>query len=412
MTIKKCLLLLLSLLLLTGCWDSQEIEKRSYIVGIGLDKGENNLIKVTYLSPNPEFGAQIQGGGASSSPREFVTMEANDFVSSKNRFSTVMAKTVTYDQLQFIIVSEKLARDKKFIRYIYDAQKDVQIRRDVQLIVTDETPEKYFEQTKPKMEARVHKYFNLIIANIQQTGLAPRPSELLQYYRITESGSDLYLSLYTTIEEDKTFDGGVENRILAGELPFQGDTNRTEFGGAAVFKNGRMIEKITGDEVRIANLLGMEPAAENIIASYPDPFSKKNQLAVKINKSKKTKVRMNLKAEKPIIEVTVSLILEILSDHTLTSYQEKKNRDKLERSLQNEIKKEFLTFIKRTQNEFKAQPFGWSLEARKKFLTLQQYDDYKFSKKYPDMEVRVNVETRITDYGRQKNIPKIRGINK
>lgn len=412
MKVSKYLMLLLSLFLLTGCWDREEVEKRAYVVGLGLDKGENGMLKATFLLPNPEFGAQIQGGGSTSNPREIITMEANDFITAKNRVNTVIAKNVTYDQLQFIIVSEELAKDKSFIRFIYDAQKDVQIRRDVQLIVSNESPQKFFEQNQPKMEARVHKFFDLIVHNVQRTGLAPYPSELLQYFRITESGSDLFLSLYATTKDDKDFDGRVKNKILAGELPYEGQTNKTQFAGAAVFQNGRMVGKITGDEVRIANLLGTKNKADNNLSSYPDPFAKERQLAVKINNVKKPQVKMNLKAEKPIIEVTISLVLEILSDHTLTNYQNKNNRAKLERTLQEEIKKEFMTFINRTQTEFKAQPFGWSLIARRKFLTIQQYNNYKFAENYPDMEIRLNVNTRITDYGRQKNIPKLEGINK
>lgn len=57
--IKQYLLIfLLSLLLfsLTGCYDARGVESLSYAVAIGLDKGENNLIRLSlqFAAPNSE----------------------------------------------------------------------------------------------------------------------------------------------------------------------------------------------------------------------------------------------------------------------------------------------------------------------------------------------------------------------
>ena len=50
-------------LLLAGCYDMSETDKRAYVVRIGLDKGEEEgSVKVTYLISNPEVGSQQSGG--------------------------------------------------------------------------------------------------------------------------------------------------------------------------------------------------------------------------------------------------------------------------------------------------------------------------------------------------------------
>jgi len=413
MPIKRIGLLLISVIFLSGCWDKLEVEKRAYVVGIGLDKGEDGMIKVTFMIPNPEFASQAQGGASNVPPKEIITMEANDLISIKNKANIIVAKTITYDQLQFIAVSEELAADREFIRFIYDATKDVEIRRDVNLFITKEETAEYFRKTNPKLELRVHKYFDLIIDHVQRTGFIPSNSELLQFFRVTEAGSDLFLGIYSTSEKKENFDWQDKNKIIAGELTYEGATGKTQFAGGAVFKNGKMIGKVTGDEVRVANLVNNTvTTADDVLASYPDPFDKNQQLAVKINKLHKNKIKMNLKAEKPLIDVTVPIVVEILSDHSMTNYSLKKNRVILEKKVKESIEKEFMDFAKKTQTEFKAQPFGWSLAARKKFKTLKEYQDYNFQEKYPDMEVRIHIDMKITDFGRQKNIPHIKGVSK
>jgi len=395
--------------LLSGCMDKREIEQNAYVIAMGLDKSTDNNIRVTYLLANPEYGSEAQGGGGNVPPREIITMETTNFITMKNRANAIIAKTITYDQLQVIAVSEKLARDKELIMWMYDSTKDVQIRRDVDFIVTKENADVFFKKTHPRLEQRVHKYFNNMIENGSQTGLIPPNSQLLEYFRISEAGSDLFLAPYATTE--RTHRMGSEFSIEAGEISYSGETNNTQFAGAAVFKNGRMIGTFTGQEVRGSIILNNTLTAANMLTAFKDPFNPKLHIALKINKLVPNKVRMNLSADKPIVEVTLRLTAEVLSDHAMVDYSKNKNREKLEQSVKESINERINSLIRKTQTEFKAQPFGFSLEARKKFLKLKDYQNYDFTGRYPDMDIRVKIELKVTDYGRQKNIPAPKEVN-
>lgn len=397
---KRIILITLSLIFLSGCWDSKDLEKQAFVLAIGIDKGPDGMIKVTYLIPNPEFGSQAQGGGESVPKREIITMEANDFVSMKNRANTVIAKTITYDQLQFIAVSEAFAKEKDFLAFIYDATKDVEIRRDVNLVVTEQQPEDYFKNNHPQLEIRSHKYFELMIEQTAaDTGLIPSHSELLNYFRITEEGSDLFMAIYSSLKGDNNTNN--KNNILAGDIKYGGETNSIQFAGSALFKNGKMIGKINGQETRIARLLNNTQTNIEAIESYTDPFDPNKQIAVKINKTKPNKIRMNLETNPGIIEIKVPLVFEILANHSMIDYRKKENRLKLEKHLSQTIHKEMMKFINKTQTEFEAAPFAWSLEARKKFMTIQKYEAYNFPGKYKNMEIRLSIDTSIQNFGRQ-----------
>lgn len=69
------------LALLAGCWDYKEIERKAYVIGIGLDKGkEEGTLEVSYLIGNPEVGSQQSGGSSMEKPSEIITINVTDFI--------------------------------------------------------------------------------------------------------------------------------------------------------------------------------------------------------------------------------------------------------------------------------------------------------------------------------------------
>ncbi|SOC45026.1 Ger(x)C family spore germination protein [Ureibacillus acetophenoni] len=208
--------LIFVLLLLSGCWDQTNIDKRAYVIAIGLDKGEKNKINITYLISNPEFSKQE---GPSSEPsHEIITFPANDFISAKNTANSIVAKEITYNMLSVMIVSEEFSKDPEFIRYMYDVTKDREIKHNNPLVVTKEDVSTFLTENKPKLETRIHKYFEFILENANKAGLIPS-FKLHSYFSITESDAGLFLAPYATTQRTTSgkYTAG-EDEFLAGEL--------------------------------------------------------------------------------------------------------------------------------------------------------------------------------------------------
>src|SRR5690625_3056773 len=66
--------------------------------------------------------------------------------------------------------------------------------------------------------------------------------------------------------------------------------------------------------------------------------------------------------------------------------------------------------IKKTQEEFKAQPFGWSLIARKEFNSIPKFEAFNWKKKYPDMDVDISITIEIGQFGTQSSVPNIKEV--
>jgi len=412
---KRFFLLCATLLVLTGCWDLKEVEQQAYVIAIGLDNSEDsdNAIDVTFLISNPEFGTQQESTSTDLPTEQILTLKEADFISARDVADSVLPKATTYDMLEYIIVSEDLAKHKNFSRWIYDASKDSEIRRDIELLVSKQKAKDLFHKHKKSvLEPRPHKYWQLKIDQSANTGLAPSDSELLNYFRITEAGSDIFLSLYTDLLTEDSSSKKDSDTISKDKIDPRENKNRPQFIGSAVFKNGKMIGKLSGEETRLSLILNNTFPRKEFISNFKDPFNSKYNIAIKVTKFSKTKVNINLEKHPEQIHVEVPIYLDILTNHSMTNYRDKKNRKKLKTYLEKEFEKNMQKLVTKTQKEFKAQPFGWSLEARKQFLTIQQYNQFNWLKKYPNMDVDFNINVTIGEYGRQKSVPSYEEIHK
>ena len=67
----------------------------------------------------------------------------------------------------------------------------------------------------------------------------------------------------------------------------QVEIDHTQFIGSAVFKNGVMIDKLNGQETRIVNILDDTTEIKEVLATYKDPFSDNQMIAVRMTENRK-----------------------------------------------------------------------------------------------------------------------------
>ncbi|WP_102346166.1 Ger(x)C family spore germination protein [Bacillus sp. Marseille-P3661] len=397
------LFILLSIsLLLSGCYDKIELEQQSYVVALGLDQaaGKKGLFDITFQLANPEVGTSAQGGGADEPSRETVTLPANDFVTAKNTANSFVSRKITLDFAKVLVVSEELARSEEFLKIMETAARTKQLRENVSIIVSKEKASAFLKNNKPKTETRPHKYFQFMIERARETGIIPE-STVHRFFQITEGDADLFLAIYATTEKNYKKDR-YEDDYKAGEIPHKGGNN-TEFMGSAVFKEGKMIDSITGEETRIANILDNTVEMQDVLATYPDPKNEKYQIAARFTKKEDTDIKVFYHKDKPSeIKVKVPIQIEILAVPSLIDYSSnKENRELLKQTIEKTLKKKYEEFIEKTQEEYKTEPFYWSLYIRKYFTSIEEYEQADWNKKiYPNANIIIEVELEKLKFGK------------
>ncbi|MDD4335416.1 MAG: Ger(x)C family spore germination protein, partial [Desulfotomaculaceae bacterium] len=107
------LLLIISLLSLTGCWGMRETDEIAYVLMVGFDKGERDNLVLTLSIANPKTatGGGEGGGGDEETIREVVSVEAYGPLVMLDLLSTTIDRHVYLQHAKAFVFSEELARE-------------------------------------------------------------------------------------------------------------------------------------------------------------------------------------------------------------------------------------------------------------------------------------------------------------
>ncbi|OIJ11136.1 hypothetical protein BKP35_12410 [Anaerobacillus arseniciselenatis] len=393
--LKKTLLIVhcCILVLMLGCWDRHEIDELAYVIAIGIDEGEGDDFLVTYQIANPKEA------GEDDVISDIISIRAPDFLSARDLVVAFVSREVVFTHTKVLIVSETFARRDEFVNFIKPAIRERQLSRKVNLIVSKEKASDFMRNNEPTLETRPHKFFELMTDRWEDTGLVP-DSTLHSLFHRMEEDSGVFLATYsTTVQEEAGV--GQEDDYIPGEVRIQG-SNPTQTVGSAVIKEGKMIGSLTGEETRFSLLLRPKKEIEKMIASYPDPIDEEYKITVRFLAEEGSNITINTKKRAPVIHVRTPLRLEVLSIESDIDYVEDlEKQEVLKMHIKSVIEAKVNTFIRKTQKEFKAEPFRWSLPARRTFLTNREYEQYRWMENYPYAEVHFEVDLQFKEFGKQ-----------
>ncbi|UOQ83814.1 Ger(x)C family spore germination protein [Gracilibacillus salinarum] len=392
------------LILLTGCFDRIELEQQSYVIAMGIDTTENKgVYAFTYQIANPEVGSAAGQGGSNEPASEIVTVNGADILSATYTANSFVSKKITLDHTRIIVISEELAKDPDFLRVIQSASRSPQIRRGVQLVVSKEKASDFINNNQPVMEQRPHKYYQFMLDRAVQTGIIP-DSSLHRFFQITEGDADLFLAIYATTEQkDKEQNKSkLEDEYIAGEIPQLGGSP-TQFMGASVFKGGKMIDTLDGEEIRLAHIMDNTFKLNNYLATMPDPFDPEYRLSYNYQQKQNAKIDITYHQDKPtVIDVLVPFQIEVIAIPSLIRYaHDQEKQDTLEDAITTRLEEKTLALIKKSQQQYKSDPFYWSIYIRHEFTNIKQYEKADWNKKiFPNAEVNVTYNLDKLEFGK------------
>lgn len=109
MNFLKYILLLCLVLLLTGCWDRNELAKTSIVTGMAVDKGESFKYKLTIETTEAREMTALTATGLASS--NVASLEGNTIGELVSKFNVVNATIPIYSHMRVLVISEELAKD-------------------------------------------------------------------------------------------------------------------------------------------------------------------------------------------------------------------------------------------------------------------------------------------------------------
>ncbi len=397
------LYIILMLWLLTGCWNSRELNTLGISLVMGLDIEENDVIVITVEVIKPRPVGQ-DSGGETTSQVKYVQGRG------KTIFEAVRNMTVKFDRQLFAshtkvyIFGEEFAK-KKIIDYIDFLQRDHELRETANILIAKNSKAYEVMGNISGIEDIPGNYISELIKN-KKLHIKTVDVDLVEFLKnYYESGAQPVIGVIEKKEKKPI-----------------GNKNKKEYElsveGASVFKKAKLVGYLNGDEVKGYNFVKdkikggvIEFPTPNVKAdkySTPTPKVKSHMEPENIGKKgmstvenirSKTKKDIIIKDGKIIFKVKVvmkAMLGEIEGDVDISKEE---GIRALEEACSLEIKKEIENAIKKAQEKYKVDIFGFSSIFHRKYTKEWQKVKNNWNNIFSNSEFLVEVETDILRSG-------------
>ena len=227
----KILFTILICLTFVGCYDQIEIDDRSFVSTLGVDKEDDKYklyFSTTEVSKNPDTKEE-------SKESSINTSYGNTFTEAILSGNSYDSKQLYFGQTKAIIFSKDILEDKKMMREVLDTiERNQELSKKVLIFVTEdevndviETLESnngvsgielanfYKNNSTSAISTKILNFEDFLI-NLRENNLATIPKIGLEDEKIKIGGSgvvkDLVLMKFLTLEED------IDRLLILGEL--------------------------------------------------------------------------------------------------------------------------------------------------------------------------------------------------
>ncbi len=418
-TLKRYLAVLLlaaSCCSVAGCWSSNEPDNLAYVLAIGLDRGEQNRVRVTYLIANP---AVISGQASSGEKSVVTTVEGPSFYATLNMANTYVGRRLTIIHSKLLLFSEEMARSGLVGNFAPAMGTWRELRGMMYMAVVAGKAADAIEAIKPLLETNPAKYIELVTDSGKHTGYVP-PIQLVPDFYSTMSldgiepiaillgpnrnqleGAESQGQNSGSDGPDGQSAGSKTDFINAGAyvpwtLPRSGGV---EYGGmgAAVFRSATMVGIMNGAEVRAWMVLRGKFVTG--VLAIPDPLQPEASVVIDLTEGREPEIKVRLERGKPIISIHTTLEGDISGVQSTIDYMHPDKQPILEEAVRGFIEQSHLALIKKSQEEWRSDVFGFGLRARRLYLTQDQWKEAHWDKLYPEAKIAVTAEFHLRRSG-------------
>ena len=402
-SIAHLLVLLLTCLLLTGCFGSgRELDETTFALALGLDMGEDGELEISYQLSSEASKGEAGGGNGDQAPvnADVITIKASSTAESRSLLNSLIAPAPDMSHTKVLVVSEKLARQgvQDIISPIVRFR---EYRGSMFVVVCRGSAKDFLKAYKPLTGINPAKYYEEMLQTASKSNFYP-PTQLHEFYLALKTYSSQPYAPYAAINPSKGEDkgkapvpDGKERQYTAGSIPRSGG-NPLEFAGMAVFKGNKMVGVLTTHETRAWALLSGKLSPH--FMTVQDPLVPKMTVMAHIGLMEKPKIEATLQDGQPVFDISVELEGEIYSIASGINYEQAEYRTLLQQQISNVYTEEINAYLRKTQ-ELGTDVAGFGYHLRSNFNTIDEFFAYNWNDKYQNANIRVHVKTVLRRTG-------------
>lgn len=388
MRFKKVISLILICILLSGCWDKIEIDRKSLISTMGIDVGEQvgkekelktlkpdepytamdvKKIHVTFGAPDISKLGPDKGGTAED---VYLTADGYSMQDAISKTSLQTSRDIKFSHTKLMVLSKDLMAYPDIAKEVIDyLQREPSLNRMMYVVLAEGNAEEYLRY-KPGIEKNIEGFITGLIENTSRNDTI-FPITLNEFLMLLSQNGNAMLPVMT-IEKDKNQlkiagVGIIKDYKIEGSLTPVETSNLVMLRGE--LRGGRRVTYLNGHPVDISI----------------DGVSRKITVD---NSNGKLTFNISLRIEGEAKDYYIGS--SIFSKDTLKYLQDNFNKS---------IKKECEQVVRITQQEFEVDPIGLREYLEKFHPSIWKEKKDNWGESYKNAVVNVNVNTNIRRIG-------------
>ncbi|WP_377890203.1 Ger(x)C family spore germination protein [Alkalihalobacillus sp. R86527] len=364
--------------LLSACWDSNEIEDVGLIIGIGLDYGQNEEFSMThqYVVPNNIQG--MQGSQGTGQPFQNLTLEGNSFFEIIRENSLETDRPPNFTHLKSLVLSEKLIEEESVRKLISFFLRDHEFRRTVAVFTTKENVATIMD-VEPTKE---------IFPAVQIKELTQNNNKSLEILENTK-----FSDLSKSVSEDVSF--------VIPEIEI--NKNRIRLSGAAIISDENF--KLAGwlDSKEVQGLKWITNTVKGGIVTLYDKTNKNpdEHVVLEISKSN-THIHPSMEKGELKVDVSINTTVRLGEDWHIERDVFKPGWNKeITRDAEKQIKQSTENIIQLAQEEYELDFLNISNWVRIKEPAFYEKHKKDWNSTFREVPITVKVKVDVDGYGTQ-----------
>lgn len=382
------LMIVLLTLLLSGCWNQEELNDLALVMAVGVDKAKSGKgFQLTYEIVNPGNVASSQMGGGQGAPVAAYKSTGKTFLEASRKASKELSRHMYYAHTNALVISEEVAREG-ILDLLDFIDRDSVFRTTTLLFVAknasaenvvstltilDKIPAnklvKALNVTTELLGENVKIDIDEFISSLVSTGKEPMANGVM-------------------LQGDKSMGKKMNN--IASDMPDVIIKN----DGLAIFKDGKLNGWIDGEKARGVIWVMNKIKGTDIQVDWQ---GKEKAIGISIRRSK-TKVHVSFKNRKPVIHVNINAEGDIDEVNKAIDLSNPAIIRKIEEGANREIEKEVGRSIKTIQHK-KSDVFGFGEIVHRSDPKLWRKLEGNWDEQFASLEISVKSELYLRRNG-------------
>lgn len=436
---KKVLLLLLVvglLFSLCGCYDYYEPEDVTFVIAVGVDKGENTAYKITFQGmATSKIKSSEQG--TEGHPVYNTAIEAADFQNAVDLANSFLADYLSFAQTKLIVFSEELAKND-LSEILFSFARNADFSADTYVAISRGSAYDFLKSVQPVLTQNPSKFYEMIFESEDEEYI-PIINLTEVYYDLVSGEQQPVFPLVAVNKsklnqdakpdkEDKKEENGdgasgqreegseskgkenekdsskqnsnkeqskygkkdsdAAENYLAGDLERVSENNAEVLGMAVLGRDHSLAAIATAAETKYYNMISGD--FEQLGFSVDQKTESGNAIGASLTGLGHPTYQVEIKDGIPHIAVTLTFLVDTI--HVAETYRYTEDRQSLEHLMEEHLTLNITNFLYKTSREYKSDIFGFFKTTKKQYWDYDALRQNNWADMYENAEFTVVVE--------------------